>query len=97
VEIEASVRHEAVRPGGLIEMVTEVGISDPGVRVFAGYRVDLVAITALQAVEFETTGQLFHLKHGLLKENFLCTRVPVQMYRVACAVIYAKVWRVGHA
>jgi hypothetical protein len=50
----ARVRHEAVSFDRLVVVITKVGIFDPGVRVLARQRVDLVAVATLLAVEFET-------------------------------------------
>ncbi len=63
MEVEAGVRHEAVRLSGLIEVITKVG---PSVSVLARDSVNLVAVTALLAVELEATGEAFHLKHMAL-------------------------------
>ncbi len=63
MEVEAGVRHEAVRLSGLIEVITKMGIADPSVGVLARDSVNLVAVTALLAVELEATGEAFHLKH----------------------------------
>ena len=63
MEVEAGVRHEAVRLSGLIEVITKVG---PSVSVLARDSVNLVAVTALLAVELEATGEALHLKHPAL-------------------------------
>ncbi len=47
-------------------MITEVGIADPGVGVLARDSVNLVAVTALLAVELKATGEALHLKHSAL-------------------------------
>jgi hypothetical protein len=52
-----------VRLGGLVEVITEMGIADPSVRVLTSDSVNLVAVTALLAVELEAAGEAFHLKH----------------------------------
>ncbi len=57
----ARVRHEAVSFDRLIVVITKMGIFDPGVRVLAGHRVDLVAIATFLAVEFETARHAFDL------------------------------------
>jgi hypothetical protein len=65
-----------MRLGGLIEVITEVGIADPSVRVLTSDSVNLVAVTALLAVELEAAGEAFHLKHVALnvvpRESLRC-------------------------
>ncbi len=63
MKVKARVRHQAMRLGGLIEVITEVSIADFSVRVLTSDSVNLVAVTALLAVEFEAAGEAFHLKH----------------------------------
>jgi hypothetical protein len=55
-----------MRLRGLIEVITEVGIADPCVRVFTRDSVNLVAVTALLAVELEAASEALHLKHVAL-------------------------------
>jgi hypothetical protein len=55
-----------MRLGGLVEVITEVGIADLSVRVLTSDGVNLVAVTALLAVELEAAGKAFHLKHVAL-------------------------------
>ncbi len=62
MEVEAGVRHEAVRLGGLIEVITEVGVANLRVSVLARDGVNLVAVTAFLAVELEATGEAFYLQ-----------------------------------
>ncbi len=66
MEVEAGVRHEAVCLSRLIKVITKMCIADPGVGVLARDGVNLVAVTALLAVELEATGEALHLKHSAL-------------------------------
>ncbi len=86
MEVEAGVRHEAVRLGGLIKMITKVGIADPGVGVLARDSVNLVAVTALLAVELEATGEALHLKRSVLKAAL--KHGHVLLYDTLCQVKY---------
>ena len=83
MEVEAGVRHEAVRLSGLIEVITKVG---PSVSVLARDSVNLVAVTALLAVELEATGEALHLKRSVLKAAL--KHGHVLLYDTLCQVKY---------
>ena len=80
------MRHEAVRFGGLIKVITKVGIADPRVGVLARDSVNLVAVTALLAVELEATGEALHLKRSVLKAAL--KHGHVLLYDTLCQVKY---------
>jgi hypothetical protein len=86
VEVEAGVRHEAVCLSGLIKVITKMGIADPGVGVLARDGVNLVAVTALLAVELEATGEALDLKHSAL--NAARTHAHSLLYDKLCKVKY---------
>jgi hypothetical protein len=55
------VRHEAVRLGTLVEVITKMRILLLGVLVFTGDSVNFRTIAALDAVEFEAARHSFDL------------------------------------